>query len=107
MPKFRLERNIRFRKADDQDRIGQRSHAPRHPMRGTSIRLSPMRRFVCDLLHAARQAPTVPVQRRMQLRSVVLARSAHPGRLPWSAIFIKAFAKVANEMPELRRAYVK
>jgi len=76
-------------------------------MRGTSISLSPMRRFVCDLLHAARHAPTVPVQRRMRLRNVVAARAAHPGRIPWSAIFIKAFAKVANEMPELRRAYVK
>ncbi|MBX9679516.1 MAG: hypothetical protein K2X38_12190 [Gemmataceae bacterium] len=76
-------------------------------MRGFSIPLSPMRRFVCDLLHAAREAPTVPVQRRMRLGSVVLARANHPGRIPWSAIFIKAFAKVAAEIPELRRAYVK
>lgn len=76
-------------------------------MRGTPISLSPVRRFVCDLLYAARQVPTVPVQRRMRLRSVMLARATHPGKIPWSAIFIKAFAKVAAEIPELRRAYIK
>jgi len=76
-------------------------------MRGRPIRLSPMRRFVCDLLHSARSMPTVPVQRRMRLAEVVAARAAHGLRPAWSAIFTKAFATVASAVPELRRAYVK
>jgi len=76
-------------------------------MRGKRIRLSPMRRFVCDLMRASKSAPTVPVQRRMHLANVIAARAAHPSRPSWSAIFIKAYAKVASEMQELRRAYVK
>ncbi len=76
-------------------------------MRGKSIRLSPPRRLVCDMLKAAASVPTVPVQRRLQLAQVVAARQAQPVRLSWTAIFIKAYAKVAAAMPELRRAYVK
>src|SRR5439155_11169184 len=76
-------------------------------MRGRSIRLSPMRRFIGDLLRAAAAVPTVPVQRRMQLAEVAVARAANAVRPSWSAIFTKAYAKVAAAMPELRRAYVK
>src|SRR3954454_13529537 len=76
-------------------------------MLGKAIRLSPMRRFVCDLLEAARGVPSIPVQRRMKLAEVAVARAAHPLRPSWPAIFIKAFALVAGRMPELRRAYVK
>jgi hypothetical protein len=76
-------------------------------MRGRPMRLSPMRQFVCDLLHAASSVPTVPVQRRMRLAEVAAARAAHPLRPTWSAIFAKAYAKVAAGVPQLRRAYVK
>jgi hypothetical protein len=76
-------------------------------MRGKAMRLSPMRRCIADLLWAAKAVPTVPVQRRMRLAEVVSARAAQPVRVPWSAIFTKAYAKVATLMPELRRAYVK
>lgn len=76
-------------------------------MRGKRIRLSPVRRLVCDLLDASRAVPTVPVQRRMHLGEVVRARAAHAVRPPWSALFTKAYAKVAAVTPELRRAYVK
>jgi hypothetical protein len=76
-------------------------------MRGTPIRLSPCRRFICDLVHSARAVPTVPVQRRMRLAAVVLARNARRERPAWAAIFTKAYARVALAMPALRRAYVK
>src|SRR5438132_4622432 len=76
-------------------------------MRGRSIRLSPMRRFIGDLLRAAAAVPTVPVQRRMQLAEVAAARAANAVRPSWSAIFTKAYAQVAARVPELRRAYVK
>jgi hypothetical protein len=76
-------------------------------MRGRTIRLSPMRRFICDLLWASASVPTVPVQRRMNLAPLARARTAHPLRPSWAAIFVKAYARVAAEVPELRRAYVK
>jgi hypothetical protein len=76
-------------------------------MRGRSIALSKPRRIVIDLLHFARGMPSLPVQRRMQLAAVVAARKACHERPQWSAIFIKAYALVCQEMPALRRAYVK
>ncbi len=76
-------------------------------MRGQTIRLSKPRRMVIDLLYFAKALPTVPVQRRMGLLSVVAARAACLNRPQWTAIFAKAYALVAQEFPELRRAYVK
>ncbi len=76
-------------------------------MRGRSIALSKPRRLVIDLLHFARKVPSRPVQKRMQLAALVAARKACRERPQWSAIFIKAYAIVAQEMPVLRRAYVK
>jgi hypothetical protein len=43
----------------------------------------------------------------MDLGALVAARAANVGRPSWSAIFIKAFALVADETPDLRRTYVK
>jgi hypothetical protein len=75
-------------------------------MRGRWIGLSAPRRFVGDLLYFASRIPTVPVQRRMLLAEVALARAAAVPRPGWPAVFLKAYARVAAEMPELRRAYV-
>src|SRR6476660_5404305 len=76
-------------------------------MRGLVVPLSRPRRLICDLLHFAAGVPTVPVQRRMHLAPVVAARRALGQRPPWTAIFAKAVALVAAEVPELRRAYCK
>lgn len=75
-------------------------------MRGRWIGLSAPRRFLADILHFASKIPTVPVQRRMALAEVAAARSALPDRPGWPAIFLKAYARVAAEVPALRRAYV-
>ena len=75
-------------------------------MRSRSIRLSPQRRFVGDLLRAARGIPTVPVQRRMNLADLADARAACPERPGWTALFLSAYSRVAAVLPELRRAYV-
>lgn len=74
-------------------------------MRGRSIPLSPARKLVVDLtlLHV----PSVPVQRVMNIAPVVAARAATADRPIWAAIFAKAYALAAAEMPILRRAYVK
>jgi hypothetical protein len=74
---------------------------------GRSLRLSLQRRLVCDLLHFARQVPSVPVQRQMKLREVVRARRCCLERPSWVAIFAKAFGLVAAEQASLRRAYLR
>jgi hypothetical protein len=73
---------------------------------GRYLPLSPARRFVGDLVHFAKQVPTVPMQRRMSLADVVAARKEAPNRPSWCSIFAKAFAVVAARRPELRRAYI-
>jgi hypothetical protein len=73
---------------------------------GRRIRLSLPRRFVCDLMHYAQKAPTVPVQRRMNLGLLANARESIEPRPSWCGIFAKAYALVAARWPELRRAYV-
>lgn len=76
-------------------------------MRGRAIPLSRPRRFIADLMHFASGVPTVPVQRRMNLAPVIAARDAVIRRPAWTAIFVKAYSLVADEVPELRRAFVK
>jgi len=71
------------------------------------IPLSVPRRMVIDLLYFARGIPTVPVQKRMQLAALVAARAACRERPRWTALFTKAYALMAREFPEFRRAYVK
>ena len=76
-------------------------------MRGRAIPLSIHRRMVIDLLYFARGIPTVPVQKRMSLAPLVAARAACRERPRWTVIFTKAYSLLAQEFPELRRAYVK
>jgi hypothetical protein len=76
-------------------------------MRGRVVPLSRPRRLIGDLMHFAAGVPTVPVQRRMNLAPVAAARRVASDRPPWSAIFTRAFALVADEVPDLRRAYCK
>ena len=76
-------------------------------MHGRPISLSPPRRFLTDLLALAKAVPTVPVQRTMAIPAVVAARAAADPRPGWPAVFLKAYARVAADVPVLRRAYVR
>lgn len=76
-------------------------------MRGRSIKLSPAKRLVLDVLHFSRGIPTVPVQKRMSIAPLVEARAACGKSPRWTAIFVKAYALLARDVPELRRVYVK
>jgi hypothetical protein len=76
-------------------------------MRGRAIKLSVQRRMVIDYLHFATTVPTVPVQKHISIGRLAAARSACHDRPRWTAILTKAFALVAEEVPQLRRAYVK
>ena len=73
---------------------------------GVKLPLSLPRRMIGDYLHFARQIPSIPVQRRMQLAAVVAARQASGPRPSWCALFTKAYAFVSAARPPLRRAYV-
>lgn len=73
---------------------------------GRSISLSLPRRVIGDLLHFARKVPTVPVQRRMNIAPLIAARAQAFPRPSWCSLFTKAYAMVAAERAELRRAYL-
>jgi hypothetical protein len=76
------------------------------PTGGRSVPLSLPRRWICDLLHFARKVPTVPVERKIDVSAVAAARGQLPLRPSWAAIFTRAYALVAREVPELRRYYL-
>jgi hypothetical protein len=75
--------------------------------RGRNIRLSLARRLVVDYMWASSDVPTVSVSRRIAIPKVIAARQRHPDRPAWPTVFAKAIALVANEIPELRRSYIK
>jgi hypothetical protein len=74
--------------------------------RRRSMPLSLPRRWIGDLVHFGRQVPLVPFERRMNLAAVAEARRLSPAPPGWCAIFVKAYAVVAQRRPELRRAYL-
>ena len=74
--------------------------------RGRNLPISLPRRWIGDLLHFARKVPGVVVERKIDLRAVRRARAGTAPRRSWCAIFLKGYALVASEMPELRRAYL-
>ena len=55
----------------------------------------------------SKNIPRITVQRRMNLGPVVQARQGLDPRPSWTAIFLKGYALLSQETPELRRAYVK
>jgi hypothetical protein len=75
-------------------------------MRGRIVRLTANRQFIVDIMRISARVPTVAAQRRMQLGPVAAARMRCTGRPSWVALFIKAFALVADEFRELRQAYI-
>lgn len=74
-------------------------------MAGRRIRMPPLRRVLLDLLHFSKKMPLVTAERRMTLGPLLAARQACAAKPSWSAIFMKAFALVAQRRPELRRLY--
>lgn len=75
-------------------------------MRGRTIKLSLGRRFMADAMRISKRVPTVAAQRRMDLKPVADARAQCAARPSWVAIFVKAFALVADDYRELRRTFL-
>ncbi len=68
----------------------------------TTEPLSGARGCVADVAGLGRAVPLFPVERVMRLGPVAEARTAAAVRIGWAAIFTKAYALVAREMPVLR-----
>jgi pyruvate/2-oxoglutarate dehydrogenase complex dihydrolipoamide acyltransferase (E2) component len=76
-------------------------------LRGRSLRVSPYRRAVADLMHSSQQVPAVTAERRMDLAPLMAARAAAPDRPSWTVLFSKAFAMLGRDYPVLRQSYLK
>ena len=68
----------------------------------TTSRFTGARGCVSDIATLALRVPLFPVDRVIPLASLAEARAACPVRIGWAAIFLKAYALVAREMPVLR-----
>ena len=76
-------------------------------MRGRALKLSAPRRLVGDLMRFSIGIPRITVQRQMNLGPLLQARTALQNKPSWTALFLRGYALLASETPELRRAYVK
>ncbi len=75
-------------------------------MRGRIVHLSANRRLIVDAMRISARVPVASALRRMELGTVAAARTRCAGRPSWVAVFVKAFALIADELPELRRTYM-
>lgn len=64
------------------------------------------RLIVNDIVRLARDIPAFPVERPFDLAELERARRTCGVRIGWAALFVKAYAVVARDMPELRSWYV-
>jgi hypothetical protein len=78
-----------------------------HESKGSNVPLSGPRRFVIDLIHFARQVPSTPVCRQVNVSALFEPRLAHPARPSWALLFMKAYALVGAANPPLRRALLE
>jgi len=69
---------------------------------GRKIGLSANRRFINDYLKLAAKTPSQPLARLCDLSAVAESRNQRTKRIGWTAIFVKAYAILADRNPELR-----
>ncbi|MBC7966648.1 MAG: hypothetical protein H7Z17_12090 [Fuerstia sp.] len=74
---------------------------------GRRIRVPASRRLSWDLLYFHRNVPLCAHDRRMNLAEVSEVRNACTERVSWPALFLKAYAIVAQEVPELRQTWYR
>ena len=76
-------------------------------MKGRRLSLPPGRRIVADMAQLSIGSPRAILLGRINVREVRDARMRTMPRVAWPALFMKAYAIAAREVPELRRIYVK
>ena len=78
-----------------------------HESKGSTLPITGPRRFVMDLVHFARQVPSTPVARTVNVSALFGPRDDHPARPSWQVLFMKAYALVGANHPPLRRALLQ
>lgn len=73
---------------------------------GSRLALSPVRRATIELLHHARQVPSLPTSRVINVAALAEAREQAAVRPSWLAIFLRAYGLTGQRHPELRRAFI-
>lgn len=76
-------------------------------MKGHRIALSVPRRLVVEHLRLSMDVPTCSLVGALDLTALVAARSLAARRPLWTAIFAKAQALAAQDVPQLRQVFVK
>ena len=74
---------------------------------GRRIKIPASRRLSWDLLYFHKSIPLCAHDRRMNLQELSAARDACSERVSWPTLFLKAFAIVAQEVPELRQTWYR
>ena len=74
---------------------------------GRRIRVPASRRLSWDLLYFHRDVPLCAHDRRMSLADVARVRNSRTERVSWPALFLKAYAIVAQDVPELRQTWYR
>ncbi len=74
--------------------------------RGRKIATSAARLVAMELLHHAQKVPSLPTARLLDISRLVEARRDALPRITWMAVFIRAYALVAEKNPVLRRALI-
>ena len=77
------------------------------PRNGRRFKVPASRRLSWDLLYFNRAVPLCAHDRRMNLAEVSAARDSCPERVSWPALFLKAYALVAQDVPELRQTWYR
>jgi hypothetical protein len=62
--------------------------------------------MVCELLHHAKKVPSLPLKRTISVAALAAARSQCRDKPSWISLFMKGYALVARDRPELRRTYI-
>jgi len=75
-------------------------------VKGKVIPLSPARRLVHELMHHAKKVPSLPLSRTFLIPDLVDLRTSISNPPSWFAVFMKAYGIVAQQIPELRHAFL-
>jgi hypothetical protein len=71
------------------------------------VPISINRRLVLDGLYFARRVPLFPAERTIDLAEVAVLRKHAAERISWAAVFVKAYAIVAQQHHPLRQTYIR
>jgi hypothetical protein len=74
---------------------------------GRNIKLTAGRKVVIEILHHARQIPSLPLAATLDVSALIRARKSLPVSVSWTAIFMRAYGLLSQQRPELRRSYMR